>query len=90
MSTHTADPQSPCYYTQAPCGCIKSLIANMPEHKKEVAKELADAARRGEAILNCAVIDIWEGRVALGHCDTCEPPKGKKRKPQPVEQMQLF
>jgi len=38
------------YIGRKPCGCIRFAMVDNPEHKREVAKEIAHAIRDGLAI----------------------------------------
>ena len=69
----TADENSPLYYTVAQCGCVKLLIADTPERAKDVAREIAAAARRGERVERGIARDVWNGTTAIGRCQACEP-----------------
>lgn len=79
----------PIYYTVAPCGCVKTIIADVPEHARDTAKELGKAVRLGETVHRGVVREVREGRVQLGWCDVCRPPKKKRRPRVQAEQQEM-
>lgn len=38
------------YISKKPCGCLSMAIVDNPDHKKDVAREIAKAIRLGETI----------------------------------------
>jgi len=38
------------YISRKPCGCLSMAVVDNPEHKKDVANEIAKAVRRGETV----------------------------------------
>jgi hypothetical protein len=42
--------QSMSYISKKPCGCLAMAIVDNPEHKKDVAREIAKAIRAGETV----------------------------------------
>ena len=77
----------PAYIGRSPCGCITFATVDMPEHKRTVAKEVAQAMRDGLTIERVTVQFVRENWGP--GCDQCRPkPKGKTKKAQPATVVQ--
>lgn len=48
--TIVADPEPMAYIGRAPCGCIRMAVVDDPNHKRDVAREIANAVKHGEAV----------------------------------------
>lgn len=42
--------ESMSYISRRPCGCLSMAVVDNPEHKRDVAKEVAKAIRLGETV----------------------------------------
>lgn len=52
--------QSMSYISRLPCGCLGILVIDNPEHRRDVAKEVAKAIRLGEAVERVATESVRE------------------------------
>lgn len=78
MSTPTTD-DTPAWIARDPrCGHNLLVMVDSPEHRREVAKEIADCIRHGLVPERVTVSQARE--IGLQWCDVCRPPK---RKPGP-------
>jgi len=52
------------YVARKPCGCFAMAVVDNPDHKRDVAKEVAKAIRRGETVTRVPSEDVrtmdWE------------------------------
>jgi len=46
------------YVARKPCGCVSMAIVDNPDHKGEVAREVAKAVRLGETVDRLPVEDV--------------------------------
>ena len=46
------------YVARKPCGCVSMAIVDNPDHKREVAREVAKAVRLGETVDRLPVEDV--------------------------------
>ena len=55
------------YMSRQPCGCLGMAVVDNPDHKRDVAKEVAKAVRRGETVERVPTEDI---RTTMWECPT--------------------
>lgn len=57
MSTVT-DSEPMAYIGRADCGCIRMAVVDDPDHKRDVAREIAKAVKHGETVerVTCAYV----------------------------------
>lgn len=60
-----SDRTVPCYLGVDTDGLVVSACVDNPEHKKDVAKFVAEAVRDGLHLERCQVGDLWDGTVKL-------------------------
>lgn len=65
MRDEKAAGETGCYVSVDSNGEVVSLCVDEPEHKKDVARFVADAIEEGCSIQRCKVRDVWDGRVKL-------------------------
>jgi hypothetical protein len=68
----------------APCGCLVTLIADMPEHKSMVARECAKVIKDGDRLERLHHSKVTELLETIGIGCHCEKKEEKK------DQLSLF
>lgn len=78
------------YVALAPCGCVKLLAADVPEHAKTTAKEVAACIRTGCTVERTSVPQAREiARTRMMSCKQCDPKRARKAKQASVQQEAL-
>ncbi len=80
---------TPMYYSRASCGCVKMIIVDMPDRRKEVARQLYNAVMAGEAVHRSTVGQAREA-IKLGWCDACAPPKPETEEDKERKRLQAW
>lgn len=60
------NPPEYCYVGRKPCGCTVAACMDMPKHKKDVAKFLADCVKDG---LTIERVTLDDARCTLKRCE---------------------
>lgn len=55
------------YLSRKPCGCLGMAVVDNPEHKRDVAKEIAKAVRLGEIVER---VPLEKVRRTMWRCPT--------------------
>jgi hypothetical protein len=78
MSTQQISSEGMAYVGRRPCGCCEMAVADIREHPRDTAKEVAKAVRRGLSVER--VTNDWVRRESVWSCDVCTPKSSKKKK----------
>jgi len=73
------------YVARNSCGCVSGLCVDSPEHRRETARFVAEAVRRGQTIERCTTEDVRSGRVHLRPCEEGPCVRAAQRRPSKQE-----